>query len=143
MTPNTRTYVEVRSHVVGFHCWPDAPEPVTFLRARHRHVFHIRVKVEVTHDDRQVEFVLLKREVMSFIAVMPGVVANLQVWGLEFGNLSCEQIARLIGDHLVGLGYVVHDVGVSEDGEFEGSVFYASKAPAQAALPSTGAATSG
>ena len=46
----------------GFHCWPDAPEAVGFLRDKHRHVFHVRVDVSVSHSDRDVEFILFKQQ---------------------------------------------------------------------------------
>jgi len=39
------------------HCWPECPiEEVAFLRSPHRHVFHVQMKRDVAHDDRDVEF---------------------------------------------------------------------------------------
>ena len=47
----------------GIHQYPDAPSGVTFLRYPHRHIFHFKVELEVFHDDREVEFILFKREI--------------------------------------------------------------------------------
>ena len=44
----------------GIHKYPDAPDGVEFLKYPHRHIFHFRVELEVFHDDRDVEFILLK-----------------------------------------------------------------------------------
>ena len=48
----------------GLHRWPDAINfpGVEFLANEHRHMFHFRVEMEVFHDDREVEFILFKRE---------------------------------------------------------------------------------
>ena len=46
----------------GIHCYPNAPAGVEFLKHPHRHIFHFRVEIEVFHDDRDIEFILLKRE---------------------------------------------------------------------------------
>ena len=46
----------------GIHCYPDAPEGVEFLKHPHRHMFHFRVEIEVFHNDRDIEFILFKRE---------------------------------------------------------------------------------
>lgn len=55
-------YVLVSFQFEGFHSWPQAPDEVAFLRDRHRHIFHVRAKKRVQHEDRDVEFILLKRE---------------------------------------------------------------------------------
>jgi hypothetical protein len=76
---------------------------VAFLRERHRHVFHVRGELEVTHTDREVEFILLKRELERVIASINGETT------LEW---SCEHWALYL------LGALQLDrVEVSEDGE--------------------------
>ena len=95
--------VFARTSFEGFHCWPDAPDEVSFLRARHRHIFHVEVKVQVIHGDRDVEFILLKREVDLFIEkTLKGNTAN---W-------SCERWALEILEE-----FGAEEVTVSEDGE--------------------------
>lgn len=72
----------------GVHCYPSAPEGVTFLKAPHRHMFGVRVKVEVYHDDRELEFILLKRKVNSWLEAR-------QINGVwQMGAMSCEQVAN-------------------------------------------------
>ena len=55
----------------GVHCYPaaiDDPklatgewDDVSFLGHPHRHIFHFRVRIEVFHDDRDIEFIQFKR----------------------------------------------------------------------------------
>ena len=57
-----KKYIFVTFQKEGIHRYPDAPEGVEFLRHPHRHMFHFRVEIEVFHDDRDIEFILFKRE---------------------------------------------------------------------------------
>lgn len=74
----------------GVHCYPSAPEGVEFLRVPHRHIFGVRVEVEVYHDDRELEFILLKRKVNSWLEVRQ--TRTNGVW--QMGAMSCEQVAN-------------------------------------------------
>jgi len=78
-----QTFIQVKFQKEGIHKYPDAPDEVAFLRYPHRHMFHFTVTVEVFHDDRDIEFILLKRELESLYDT--GV--------LELDYLSCEMIA--------------------------------------------------
>lgn len=55
--------IYINTSFVGFHRWDSAPEEVAFLRDLHRHIFNVKVTVEVSHNDRDVEFFLLKKDV--------------------------------------------------------------------------------
>lgn len=44
----------------GWHRWLSAPPSVEFLRSLHRHVFHIKVAIEIRHNDRDIEFIQFK-----------------------------------------------------------------------------------
>lgn len=85
-----KSYIKVSLQQEGFHKWENAPEEVAFLRNTHRHMFHIYATIEVKHDDRELEFILVKRRIEEFIKSI----------GLDSQNAvhvySCEQIARLI-----------------------------------------------
>ena len=89
----------------GFHSWPEAPEEVGFLRHPHRHMFQVRAEVEVTHDDRDVEFILLKRRIEQKIQKKLEEGAEVSTW-------SCEMWAKWILRE-----FDCYRVEVSEDGE--------------------------
>lgn len=109
------THVAATVKVPGMHNWPEAPDEVSFLRHKHRHMFHIKVTVEVDHDDRAVEFFTLQKEIVA--------VLNLRYVKHEgiylFGNYSCEHIAKDLFDFHPNIQMVT----VSEDGENEATVF--------------------
>ena len=96
----------------GLHRWKDAPEEVSFLRAYHRHIFHVRFEVDVTEEDREIEFVLLKRELTKLV--------NTLFAGTNLDD-SCESIAKKIVDFMTrSYGPCPNRAArceVSEDGE--------------------------
>lgn len=116
---NTLTrWIEVRFQKEGIHCYPAAAtDPrlktgdeydVSFLANPHRHMFHFRVRISVTHSDRDIEFIQFKRWLESLYST--GV--------LELNHKSCEMIAEDIIDAIVSRYYNRSiEVEVSEDGE--------------------------
>ena len=100
----------------GLHCWPDAVQypGIEFLASEHRHMFHFRVELQVFHDDREVEFILFKRELEG----------QYESGALELNHKSCEmmadELAKYIQDHYPGRFLKIE---VSEDGE-NGAVMY-------------------
>ncbi len=83
MTSKQRIWVTFQKE--GLHKWPDATQHpgVEFLANEHRHMFHFRVDLDVWHDDREVEFILFKRE-----------LAGLYEQGtLQLDYKSCEMMA--------------------------------------------------
>jgi hypothetical protein len=109
----TKTSIWVTFQKEGIHCYPAAAtdpklESVSFLGHPHRHMFHFRVEMEVFHDDRDVEFIMLKRELEGLY----------NTGTLQLNNMSCEMIAREL------LFYLTHNypdrniaIEVSEDNE--------------------------
>lgn len=79
----------------GVHCYPSAPCGVEFLATPHRHMFGVRLEVEVYHDDREVEFILLKRSVNHWIESMQD---EFGTW--QMGAMSCEQVANWLIDNV-------------------------------------------
>lgn len=79
-------------HVEGTHCWPNCPlEEVSYLRDRHRHVFVIRAFKNVTHNDRDCEFIVLKHRIRDHLYEhYYDNVSRL----CEFNHMSCEDIAE-------------------------------------------------
>jgi hypothetical protein len=101
-----RSAIWITTQFEAFHCWENCPhEDVSFLRDRHRHIFHVKLTVPVTHSDRDVEFIRFKREVNDFLRDM---------WpDGELGSMSCEMIGAVILDHFQDASVVE----VSEDNE--------------------------
>lgn len=96
-------FVWVTARFMAYHRWKDAPESVAFLRDYHRHVFHVKLTVQVGHGDREVEFFTLKDQLQRHLRT---------VWEGQRFDQSCEQIAEVI---LWTFGAA--QVEVSEDGE--------------------------
>lgn len=113
-----RTFIWVTFQKEGIHCYPAAAtDPklktgdwldVSFLGTPHRHIFHFRVEMEVFHDDRDVEFIQLKR--------------TLEKWyndgTLQLDYKSCEMISKDLFDKIEAQ-WPNRDIRieVSEDGE--------------------------
>ncbi len=104
-----RRFIYVTEQFEAFHRWKDAPDEVAFLRSMHRHMFHVKVTIEVKHDDRDIEFIMFKRKVRDFLR---------EKYEMKEGIGSCEMIAESIIEYLKkeypGRDVVVE---VSEDGE--------------------------
>lgn len=88
----------------GFHQWDAAPPEVGYLSNRHRHIFHVRAEKVVTHEDRDVEFITLKKTVLTTIR-------DFQAYQ-DTSRWSCEAWAGRLLDILN-----LDKVEVSEDGE--------------------------
>lgn len=104
----TRVLVWATHSFPGFHWWAEAPAERNYLGLRHRHLFKVRVEVEVLHDNRDVEF-------HDLYDVMVEECARLA----EAGGMSCEMLARHVREAVLVRWpgrYVTADV--SEDGEF-------------------------
>lgn len=109
----TTTTIWITFTKEGIHKYPAAAglPGVEFLQHPHRHIFHFRVELDVMHDDRDVEFILFKRELEGLY----------EVGGpdpLEMNNKSCEMLARELAAY-VGSNYPGRNttVTVSEDNE--------------------------
>ena len=104
--------VVVTFSLEGFHNWPAAKEifpQVAFLSDRHRHMFGFRCYAEVTHTDRDKEFILLNREIKCNLQRKFETLPNV----LEFGSMSCEAI----GEYLLTQFPELYKVEVWEDWE--------------------------
>lgn len=81
---NTTGFIYVTFQKEGIHAYPAAPAGVEFLRHPHRHMFHFKVMISVTQLDREIEFILFKRELENLFS--DGI--------LQLDNQSCEMIAE-------------------------------------------------
>jgi hypothetical protein len=78
------TSAVIRFAVEGWHRWPDAPPHRAYLAETHRHLFHVEVRLEVFHDDREVEY----HDLLDFCReAFPGG---------DMGTSSCEMMAHAL-----------------------------------------------
>ena len=91
-----KTNVIAKLEIEGLHNWPDAqgvfPE-VGFLSNMHRHKWFITAKKRVNHDDRDVEFIMFKRDIIQYLE---NKYYNKDARTHEFGAMSCEMLAKEI-----------------------------------------------
>ena len=91
-----KTNVIAKLEIEGLHNWPDAqgvfPE-VGFLSNMHRHKWFITAKKRVNHDDRDVEFIMFKRDIIQYLESK---YYNKDARTHEFGAMSCEMLAKEI-----------------------------------------------
>lgn len=106
----TDATIFVRFTFAGFHRWAGAPAGRSYLADRHRHLFHVEVRMQVGHDDREVEFHDLIDRARAIFELELGVNGN-------FGGHSCEMLGRELGDRLAKLYHRAVTVIVCEDGE--------------------------
>lgn len=114
--PNKMIWVTFRKE--GIHKYPAAlTDPtlatgdeydVSFLGHPHRHIFHFRVWISVTHNDRDIEFIQFKRWLEK--CYTDGT--------LELNHKSCEMISRDLHATITAR-YPAREIwiDVSEDGE--------------------------
>jgi hypothetical protein len=125
---DSKSFIWVTFQKEGIHKYPAAAtDPtlatgdwldVSFLAAPHRHIFHFRVEMEVFHDDRDVEFIQLKRWLESWYANGT----------LSLDYKSCEMMSKDLYNKVIekwpGRDYVIE---VSEDGENGCRMYFPSK----------------
>lgn len=98
--------IEVSFQKEGIHKYPaaleyEALQDVSFLGYPHRHIFHFYVKLEVFHNDRDVEFILFKRELEGLY----------QSAFMDIDYKSCEMLAEDLINY-VTIKYPGRDVTV-------------------------------
>lgn len=118
--PIVNRAIEITFQKEAIHRYPEAAtDPaladVAFLAFPHRHILHFRVQIDVQHDNRELEFILVKRYCESLYA--DGT--------LQADFKSMEMLAEDLIDKLrEKYGERVYQVGVFEDGENGGWVEY-------------------
>lgn len=123
---NANRWIWVTFQKEGIHKYPAAlTDPtlatgdeydVSFLGYPHRHIFHFRVAVKVTHNDRDIEFIQFKRWLENLYK------DNV----IQLDYKSCEMMSDDLFDQIVMM-YPGRDVKIeiSEDGENGAMVEYA------------------
>lgn len=125
---NANRWIWVTFQKEGIHKYPAAlTDPalatgdeydVSFLGYPHRHIFHFRVAVKVTHNDRDIEFIQFKRWLENLYKD--------DVIQLDYK--SCEMMSDDLFDQIVAK-YPGRDIKIeiSEDGENGAMVEYAAE----------------
>ncbi len=104
-TNTMKTVVFCKLLFEGIHNWPTCNIPeVEYLKHPHRHIFHITCEVNVLHNDRDKEFIVLKHDVEAFL--------KRQFPSGNLGSTSCEQLAQMLMSK-----FDLDMCEVSEDGE--------------------------
>lgn len=90
---------------------------VSFLGYPHRHIFHFNVAIQVFHNDREVEFIQIKRWLIGLYS------SEKQVLSLDYK--SCEMISDDLYERIASR-YPDRDIEitVSEDGENGATIYY-------------------
>lgn len=89
-----KTTIIVTLQIEGIHFWKDAAkvEPImSYLALSHRHVFWITAEKIVTHSDRDVEFILFKRELIDYFHRN---FFDKEKGLCNFEGMSCEMISQ-------------------------------------------------
>jgi len=77
----------INLQIEGVHNWSTCNlDEVGFLKFPHRHIFYICCKKKVSHSDRDIEIIMLKREVEKYLKDKYGSPCI-------FNSMSCEMIA--------------------------------------------------
>jgi hypothetical protein len=109
----------------GVHMYPGADtdpklatgewDDVSFLAVPHRHIFHFRVRIEVFHNDRDIEFIQFKRWLERLYAQDV----------LQLDYKSCEMISDDLYQ-LISAKYPNRfvEISVAEDNENGSLIFY-------------------
>ena len=103
-----RMFIIVRTSFEALHQWKDCPiKEVDFLKYPHRHIFHVEAKFQVTHNDRDKEFIVAKRRLTEFVRDT--------FEGKSLGSTSCEMMCEAIYKEFKLFG--LKSVKVFEDDE--------------------------
>lgn len=114
-------YISTNFEFQGLHKWTECSiEEVNYLKNLHRHKFKCNAKISVDDTNREIEFIVLKNQILDFLFNFYEVKDN----HLIINNGSCESIALNILDFMKqkypNRKYIVE---VTEDGE-NGSIVY-------------------
>ena len=95
---------------------------VSFLGYPHRHIFHFTVAIQVTHNDRDIEFIQFKRWLEN----------SFKSEVMQLDHKSCEMICDDLYEFIASR-YPDRDIEitVSEDGENGATIYYNTTKPYQ------------
>ena len=100
------TYVWITTQFDAVHSFPNAEGDVDFLKHAHRHLFKVKVWIQVFHNEREIEFITFKR----FIAE--------KLLFTDYAFMSCESMSDCLFNEITKK-YPKRKIKIelSEDGE--------------------------
>lgn len=116
-----KTFIYTTLQVEGYHSFPESAKltkfatgdrnDVSHLAHKHHHYFIVRVWIQVSHNNRDIEFIQLRRWLET-----EWLHKHYGTSPVEFGNKSCEMIAEELFE-LVREAYPANEIkiDVSED----------------------------
>lgn len=117
---NAGKSIWIRFQREGIHKYPDALtdielNAVAFLGHPHRHIFHFEVRIAITHNNRDIEFIQFKRFCENLFS--EGI--------LQLENKSCEMISDDLFEQ-IATKYPDREIiiSVSEDNENGSTIQY-------------------
>lgn len=112
-----KIYITVRNQFDAIHKYENAPDEVDYLRNPHRHTFYITSKIQTFHEDRELEFYMVKDFIHEQIPALFDALNE---------KMSCENIASFIVECLTQKycteQFREMEISVSEDQQNEATV---------------------
>lgn len=115
-----KRFIWVTFQKVGFHHYPDALtnsdlEDVSYLGSKHRHLFKFKIKIEIFHSNRELEF----HQFLNYCESL------FESGSIDIDNKSVEMLADDLYTQ-IAVTYPSRDVtiDISEDGECGCSIEY-------------------
>lgn len=106
-----KKFIVITFQFPAIHCWPDCNiSGKEYLRDPHRHLFYTTIKFLISHNNRDIEFLDKKEEILSFV--------EKTYTNKNLLQKSCEQIAEELLNY-----FDAEYVRVMEDNE-NGSEIY-------------------
>jgi len=120
------TLLVIRTQFSALHNWTTIPEDHTqiYLKHPHRHVFHVVLKFKVTDDDRELEFIEIKKHFDWWVT--KSLYENYRELDFKtpsLGSMSCEMICKKIMNNYCFKGRFPCYVSIMEDDENGAEVF--------------------
>ena len=111
-----KIFIKVKTTFRAVHNWKSCEiEQVQFLKYPHHHEFQITVKMEISHVDRDIEFICYQRWLDDFL--------QQKYPNHDLGSSSCEMLAEVIANQTVDYWKLKNvEVEVNEDGHYGGIV---------------------
>jgi len=89
------TFATIRFTIDGIHNYPTIQEGHTYLKHPHRHVFYFEVSVQQFHNNRDIEYLAFKAQLLKNVKAQYNTYTGVDDL-VDFGSSSCEDIAFVV-----------------------------------------------